>query len=107
MGAGFGALGPLAAIASRKSLTSSAVATGKPLTERTTISVLDPSGSENFTAMPRGISSVSGTVGKPDPSEKRTVTGTGVFRFWKCAALLMDAAVGLGVNVPSSTTPLV
>src|SRR5207247_8355920 len=84
---GLGASGPLALIARKKSLNSSDVATGKPLKDRTTISVWDPSASVNFTAMPRGISAVSGTVGNPDPAENRTVKGIGLFCFLKVSGL--------------------
>ncbi|MGC4098374.1 MAG: hypothetical protein QM706_14765 [Nitrospira sp.] len=50
---------------------------GEAVIERTTMSVWVPSGSVNFTAIPRGISSLSDTVGNPDPAENRTVAGIG------------------------------
>src|SRR5215831_9683913 len=47
--------------------------------------------------------SVSAILGKPELTEKRTVTGTSCL---KCNALLTLAASALGTNVPSRTTPL-
>src|ERR1700680_7316 len=104
MGVGFGALGPLCAAACRNARKSSGVATGKALAERLTMSVLLPSGRVNRMAIPCGLAlgSASGSVGTPVGSENRTNTGTGVL---KCGALLNEAAVELGVNIPSTLTP--
>src|SRR5262249_28295571 len=103
---GWAALGPLAAMAINSSRKSSVVGVGKPLNEWATRSLSEPSGSLNLIAMPRGLASlsVSGTVGTPAKSEKRTVTGTGVDCMW--GALVRLAAALLGVNVPVNTTPL-
>jgi hypothetical protein len=88
----------------RSARKSSAVPTKKPLCELATMSVKAP-GSMNRRAMPWGaaLGWASGICGLPVPSEKRTVTGTGPPCRW--AALLIDFAVGAGVNVPVATMP--
>lgn len=56
-------------------------------------------------AKPRGfaLGSVSGISGMPVEEEKRTVMG--VEGELKCGAVVMDAAVGVGVKVPLRRWP--
>ena len=79
-GSGFGSVGPARRdCVRRKSLNSSAVATGNPLKDQDHQIRLRPVGSENLTAMPRGIWFVSGTVGCPSRQRNVLVTGIGAF----------------------------
>src|SRR6516164_2785815 len=73
---GGAAHGPLAAIASINSRSSSVLETGRPLKLWAARSVLAPPGTSNLIAIPLGlaIGSLSGIVGTPLKSENRTVT---------------------------------
>ena len=70
------------------------------------MSVLEPSGRWNFTAMPRGSSwAASAHRGFGLPFEKRTSTRIG--SPCMCAARVSSRARGVAVNVPVRFTPLV
>src|ERR1700756_4161502 len=66
-------------------------------------SVVDLSGSVNFTAIPRTPGESSGCVGFPDPLEKRISAGT--VEPSRCFARESKAASGLAVKVPRYSVP--
>jgi hypothetical protein len=68
------------------------------------MSVVDPPGRDNFTAMPRTPGVLSACFGLPAPLENRTSAGTG--SPVNCAALESDAAPALAVKVPTNSKPL-
>ena len=70
--------------------------------EVVTMSVVEPSGSENFTASPRPSWSKSGASGLPPPLETRATTGVSAARN---GARDSAAASAEGVNVPFSSVP--
>ena len=67
-------------------------------------SVVDPSGSVNFTANPRTPGALSGCFGLPEPLENRISAGTA--EPLRCAARESAAAAGAAVNVPRYSLPL-
>src|SRR6476646_12050561 len=103
---GVAAHGPRAAIASINSRRSSVLETGKPLKLWAATSVLAPPGNSNLIAIPRGlaIGSLSGILGTPLKSEKRTVIL--LLGPCRCVALVISLAWRSGVNSPWKITPL-
>ena len=92
-----GAVGP-GRIARSSETKPSGVLAGNSFAVWVDTSVVDPSGSVNFTANPRTPGALSGCRGLPEPLENRISAGTAAPP--RCAARESAAASGVAVKVP-------
>ncbi len=90
--------GDAGALARSRTMKPSGVLAGNSLAVCVDTSVVDPSGSVNFTAIPRTPGALSGCVGLPEPLENRISAGTA--EPLRCAARESWAASAVAVNVP-------